>query len=334
MRIYVLVAAVARRRCCSQRAAAMTTTARATSGSQRREQGEDRPAAAGDEDRPLRDAGPAAVRGEGQGALPGLRGPLLERRPGRRQAAAAGRGRAHQRRQGARARPGRRRGRRGDRRRRRSSRSIPVISYDRLMLERRRRLLHLVRQRRRSASCRATALVDKLKADGKTSGTIVMINGAPTDNNAKLFKQGAHSVLDGSGFKIGKEYDTPDWTPGQGPDGDGAGDHRARQERVRRRLRRQRRHRRRRDRGDEGRRHRPATTPDHRPGRRARRHPAHPRRRAVHDGLQGDQAGGRGRRAARGRAASSGKTPGGLVNDDGEQRHEGRAVGDPRRRSR
>jgi D-xylose transport system substrate-binding protein len=57
------------------------------------------------------------------------------------------------------------------------------------------------------------ALVDKLKADGKTKGNIVMINGAPTDNNAKLFKQGAHSVIDSSGFKVAKEYDTPDWTP-------------------------------------------------------------------------------------------------------------------------
>jgi D-xylose transport system substrate-binding protein len=40
-----------------------------------------------------------------------------------------------------------------------------------------------------------------------------MINGAPTDNNAKLFKQGAHSVLDHSGVKISREYDTPDWSP-------------------------------------------------------------------------------------------------------------------------
>jgi D-xylose transport system substrate-binding protein len=56
------------------------------------------------------------------------------------------------------------------------------------------------------------ALVDKLKGDGK-QGSIVMINGAPTDNNAKLFKQGAHSVIDASGFKVAKEYDTPDWSP-------------------------------------------------------------------------------------------------------------------------
>ena len=40
-----------------------------------------------------------------------------------------------------------------------------------------------------------------------------MINGAPTDNNATLFKKGAHSVFDSSGLKIGAEYDTPDWSP-------------------------------------------------------------------------------------------------------------------------
>jgi len=40
-----------------------------------------------------------------------------------------------------------------------------------------------------------------------------MINGAPTDNNAKLFKEGAHSVIDDSDYKVAKEYDTPDWSP-------------------------------------------------------------------------------------------------------------------------
>jgi D-xylose transport system substrate-binding protein len=53
-----------------------------------------------------------------------------------------------------------------------------------------------------------------LKALGSkaSSGEIVMINGDPTDNNATLFKKGAHSVLDGK-VKIGKEYDTPEWSP-------------------------------------------------------------------------------------------------------------------------
>ncbi len=58
----------------------------------------------------------------------------------------------------------------------------------------------------------ATALVDKLRADG-ARGDLVMINGAPTDPNAGEFKKGAHSVLDGSGYRIGREYDTPDWSP-------------------------------------------------------------------------------------------------------------------------
>jgi D-xylose transport system substrate-binding protein len=40
-----------------------------------------------------------------------------------------------------------------------------------------------------------------------------MINGAPTDNNAKLFKQGATGVFNKAGVKIAKSYDTPDWSP-------------------------------------------------------------------------------------------------------------------------
>ncbi|ADB53746.1 ABC transporter substrate-binding protein [Conexibacter woesei] len=59
----------------------------------------------------------------------------------------------------------------------------------------------------------ATALIDKLRRDGRTSGDLVMINGAPTDPNAALFKRGAHSVIDRSDFRVGKEYDTPDWSP-------------------------------------------------------------------------------------------------------------------------
>jgi D-xylose transport system substrate-binding protein len=51
------------------------------------------------------------------------------------------------------------------------------------------------------------ALGDKAKA-----GDTVMINGDPTDNNATLFKKGAHSVLDGK-VNVGKEYDTPMWSP-------------------------------------------------------------------------------------------------------------------------
>lgn len=59
------------------------------------------------------------------------------------------------------------------------------------------------------------ALLDAIKAGGDPKrGPIVMINGSPTDPNAGDFKKGAHSVLDGQ-VTIGKEYDTPDWSPDQ-----------------------------------------------------------------------------------------------------------------------
>ena len=93
-----------------------------------------------------------------------------------------------------------------------NAKKVPVISYDRLLLNSKPDY-YVEFDSPSVGKIQAESLVAKLKADGKTSGNLVMINGAPTDNNAKLFKQGAHSVLDDSGFKIAKEYDTPDWTP-------------------------------------------------------------------------------------------------------------------------
>jgi D-xylose transport system substrate-binding protein len=92
--------------------------------------------------------------------------------------------------------------------------NVPVISYDRLITNADVDY-YISFNNVAVGKLQARSLVGKLKADGHGSGTIVMINGAPTDNNAKLFKQGAHSVLDSSGLKIGKQYDTPDWSPDQ-----------------------------------------------------------------------------------------------------------------------
>src|SRR6185295_12224202 len=89
--------------------------------------------------------------------------------------------------------------------------NIPVISYDRLITDADIDY-YISFDNEKVGKLQGDALVKKLKDDGK-SGSIVMINGAPTDNNAKLFKQGAHSVIDSSGFKVAKEYDTPDWSP-------------------------------------------------------------------------------------------------------------------------
>jgi D-xylose transport system substrate-binding protein len=92
-----------------------------------------------------------------------------------------------------------------------NAKKVPVISYDRLLLNSKPDY-YVEFDSPGVGKLQAQALVDKLKADNKT-GSLVMINGDPADNNAKLFKQGAHSVLDSSGFKIAKEYDTPGWTP-------------------------------------------------------------------------------------------------------------------------
>jgi D-xylose transport system substrate-binding protein len=90
--------------------------------------------------------------------------------------------------------------------------SIPVISYDRLITN--AAVDYYVSfDNVGVGKLQATTLVSKLKSEGKANGTITMVNGAPTDNNAKLFKQGALSVFNSSGIKIGKQYDTPDWSP-------------------------------------------------------------------------------------------------------------------------
>jgi D-xylose transport system substrate-binding protein len=89
--------------------------------------------------------------------------------------------------------------------------SIPVVAYDR-MVENADVNYFISFDNRKVGVLQGTALVDQLKSSGK-SGPIVMINGSPTDANAADFKAGAHSVLDKSGLKIAKEYDTPDWSP-------------------------------------------------------------------------------------------------------------------------
>jgi D-xylose transport system substrate-binding protein len=89
---------------------------------------------------------------------------------------------------------------------------VPVISYDRLITG--ADIQYYVQfDSRKVGTIQGQALADKLKTDGKPTGPIVMINGAPTDNNAKLFKGGATTALTAAGVKIAKQYDTPDWSP-------------------------------------------------------------------------------------------------------------------------
>jgi D-xylose transport system substrate-binding protein len=90
--------------------------------------------------------------------------------------------------------------------------NVPVIAYDRLINDA-PISYYISFDNEEVGKLQATALVDKLKTDGDASGKIVMINGSPTDNNAGLFKAGAHSVLDTSGVTVAAEFDTPDWSP-------------------------------------------------------------------------------------------------------------------------
>ena len=88
--------------------------------------------------------------------------------------------------------------------------NVPVVAYDRFIEGAN---YYVSFENEAVGKLQATTLVETLKAAGKTSGNLAVINGAPTDPNAADFKKGAHSVLDGSGFKIAAEFDTPDWSP-------------------------------------------------------------------------------------------------------------------------
>jgi D-xylose transport system substrate-binding protein len=94
---------------------------------------------------------------------------------------------------------------------------VPVISYDRLVTNAPVDY-YISFDNVRVGQLQGQALAKKLKDDGKATGPIVMINGAPTDNNAKLFKQGATGALNKAGIKVLKSYDTPDWSPDKAQD--------------------------------------------------------------------------------------------------------------------
>ncbi len=96
---------------------------------------------------------------------------------------------------------------------------VPVIAYDRLINNSSAVNYYISFDNARVGQLQGQSLITALNSSGKSNPQIVMINGSPTDNNAKLFKQGAHSVFDplvsAGKLTIAKEYDTPDWSPDQ-----------------------------------------------------------------------------------------------------------------------
>jgi D-xylose transport system substrate-binding protein len=95
--------------------------------------------------------------------------------------------------------------------------NVPVISYDRLIKGSDGVSYYISFDNEQVGKLQGQALLDALTKAGISNPSIVMINGSPTDNNATLFKKGAHEVLDGK-VTVAKEYDTPDWSPDKAQD--------------------------------------------------------------------------------------------------------------------
>ncbi|MBD3942462.1 substrate-binding domain-containing protein [Microbacterium sp. NEAU-LLC] len=96
-----------------------------------------------------------------------------------------------------------------------NSRGVPVISYDRLIAG--GDLAYYVSfDNEKVGVLQAAAFVEGMRdsTDEAAEGSgILMVNGSPTDSNAALFKEGAHSIIDDSGLHVLAEYDTPGWNP-------------------------------------------------------------------------------------------------------------------------
>ena len=93
-----------------------------------------------------------------------------------------------------------------------NSAGIPVIDYDRLTLGG-GATYYVSFDNVKVGQAIGEGLVKGLKAEGKTSGPVVLLNGSPTDNNATLFKQGYDSVL-GPKYSAGEYGKGPDqWVP-------------------------------------------------------------------------------------------------------------------------
>jgi D-xylose transport system substrate-binding protein len=89
---------------------------------------------------------------------------------------------------------------------------VKVVSYDRL-INNSKPDVYISFDNEKVGELQGQALLDRLNALGTTSkGKVVFINGDPTDNNAGLFKAGAHKILDGK-VTIGKEYNTAKYDP-------------------------------------------------------------------------------------------------------------------------
>ncbi|HSK26554.1 MAG TPA: substrate-binding domain-containing protein [Jiangellales bacterium] len=54
-------------------------------------------------------------------------------------------------------------------------------------------------------------LVTCLQDAGTTTGSVVLLNGSPTDNNATLFKEGYETAITAAGYTIADDQSVPEW---------------------------------------------------------------------------------------------------------------------------
>ncbi|MEU6462658.1 substrate-binding domain-containing protein [Streptomyces sp. NPDC046976] len=87
---------------------------------------------------------------------------------------------------------------------------IPVIAYDRLAEG--PISAYVSFDNELVGEVQGRSLLDALGSNASTATKIVMMNGSPTDPNAKQFKEGALSELNGK-VTIAASYDTTDWKP-------------------------------------------------------------------------------------------------------------------------
>jgi D-xylose transport system substrate-binding protein len=90
------------------------------------------------------------------------------------------------------------------------AKGIKVVSYDRLVKGNSKPDYYVEFDSSAVGKLQGDVLLAKLTAEGKTMPKLVWINGSPKDNNASLFKAGAHSALDGK-VTIVKEDAMANW---------------------------------------------------------------------------------------------------------------------------
>src|SRR5215216_300095 len=87
---------------------------------------------------------------------------------------------------------------------------VPVIDYDRLTLGG-GASYYVSFDNVAVGTAIGEGLVKCMKANGKDSGPVALLNGSPTDNNATLFKQGYEKAITDAGYTVAADQSVPDW---------------------------------------------------------------------------------------------------------------------------